>query len=332
MSIDRDHFPINVTGDTEGSPMPPPNADPDLSLGYPDYTHRTLPIASPEEPEHVQPYVQDPAVQETVSAPWYKKKGVKIIGAAGVGLSVLAGAGYAVATHGGGAEKSSSSNESSFQDDIIIGKGFSELPAAEQMDIRNLHNLTFEDFAKLPIEQQYRYSEYVIDANKQTTIDYSKLRHPFTHIPALVDYGTAMPNDTAYEVETQRALKVAVASRLIDLSTGTGVPKSNYNEQLKLSSYILKPGSDSYGLYVANVKDMQRQKLDNDNITPCTVLEAQKSDTTVAYTCKMEYVEKGGYTYAKRVAEWVPFTSYNGTPSGTWVFTVNEGYKSEPHL
>lgn len=320
MSID--HFPINPSREEKGLlPTYAESSPPD----DPERIHYTLPITAPE---YDQPHIES-AVDADPQTPWYKKKAVRVGGAIGVALAVFGGGGY-VTSHQGGEKVAAVEVESGYPDDVVFGTGFSELPLADQVTIRRIHDLTPEQFSALPIESQLQYARHVEDTNRDDVLEYSKLRSGMTGIPALVYNGPPTPSDTAYEVEARRALMLGIASRLVDWSSGQ--LGQNYNETLKMGPAIFMPGSATSAVFIDSVREAQAQRMTMEDFTPCTVLESQKSGNTVRYTCRMAATEKGGKTHALRTAVWVPFTTYSGKQTGDWVLTQNEGYRSEPHL
>lgn len=326
MSIDRDHFPINPNGNTADGALLPMEADPIL-MSYPDRTHSTLPIVAADAPEALP----DQTVDVDPSTPWYKKRSVQILGGAGLVIATVF-VGNTVAAHHEGTETTSESAApfSEFPKDVAYGPGFSELPINEQVAIRRLHDLSPQEFEALPLEKRFQYNRYVVDANIARIVTLSENRSRITGIPKLVDKGPPLASDTAYEVESRRAIKVALASGLID--TKTGIPDQNYPETFKMASFIYQPGSLGYGIFIDSVREAEQQDLAMENITPCEVLESHKEGNTVTYSCKMLYTEKGGFTHAVRSAVWTPFTTLDGKQSGEWILTRNEGYRTEPHI
>lgn len=207
----------------------------------------------------------------------------------------------------------------SFPDSVVLTQNFSTLSPSQQDSIRELHDLSFEEFSARPLETRMLYGAWIRENNAERVLLQVLKQHEVGGRPLLNQTIQPSIDNTAQQIDDQRAEDLAINSYLTDWSDD----RQAYNvlESKKFMSLGYLDGSE--------LIDNHDQLLENPSkigltVSPCEVTtENVTTPGIVTYSCD-KVVTEDGYSSSTISAKWQPFTDIHGAETGNWIITSGQ--------
>lgn len=210
-----------------------------------------------------------------------------------------------------------------FPDSVVLTQNFSTLSPSQQESIRELHDLSFEEFSARPLETRMLYGAWIRENNVERVLWQILKQHEVGGTELLNPTVSPSIDNTVQQIDDQRAEDLAVSSYLTDWETGT----QSYNVDAARKMASLQYSQDSNMLPVLNeiLAQPENRSL---TITPCTVTGSPSVENgVVSYNCEMDYDDSKGSTNTDYKAEWKPFMDIHGTETGAWMLMYGMNHK-----
>ncbi|WP_218747461.1 hypothetical protein [Rhodococcus sp. FH8] len=211
----------------------------------------------------------------------------------------------------------------SFPDSVVLTQNFSTLSPSQQESIRELHDLSFEEFSARPLEARMLYGEWLRENNIDRVSKQIVKQQQMSGKQVLYEATAPSIDNTPQEIDNLRAEYLAVSSYLTDWESGTQA--YNVDAAKKMASVQYTSDSNMLPVLDEMLRDPETRGL---SVTPSTVIESNQSGIgSIEYTCEMDYADPHGNLLTDYKATWTSFTNIHGEETGAWLLSYGVSYK-----